>query len=155
MRITCHCCHVNMLLQGSLVEQGLIQHQGDLTLIENRFTSSTRRVFLFENLVIVAKKTTKDGKESFTFKESYRTNEMTLRESIANHPTRFELVSKKKHTILFQAESLEEKLKWTDFIQDLLMKQMKRLKDRQEQNHARSSSVTHYELKKVVKDIKQ
>lgn len=59
-------------LQGSLVEQGLIQHQGDLTLIENRFTSSTRRVFLFENLVIVAKKSAKDGKESYSFKESYR-----------------------------------------------------------------------------------
>lgn len=54
------------------MEQGLIQHQGDLTLIENRFTSSTRRVFLFENLIIVAKKTSKDGKELFTFKESYR-----------------------------------------------------------------------------------
>ena len=61
-----------MVLQGSLVEQGLIQHQGDLILIENRFTSSTRRVFLFENLVIVAKKSTKDGKEFYTFKESYR-----------------------------------------------------------------------------------
>ena len=59
-------------LQGSLVEQGLIQHQGDLTVIENRFSSSARRVFLFENLVIIAKKTSKDGKESFTFKESHR-----------------------------------------------------------------------------------
>lgn len=82
MQITCHCCHVNMLLQGSLVEQGLIQHQGDLTLIENRFTSSTRRVFLFENLVIVAKKTTKDGKESFTFKESYRVVTIVMRMSL-------------------------------------------------------------------------
>ena len=41
-------------------------------LVENRFTSQTRRVFLFENLVIVAKKSTKDGKEFYTFKESYR-----------------------------------------------------------------------------------
>ena len=67
------CCHANMsLLQGSLVEQGLIQHQGDLTVIESRFSSSSRRVFLFENLVIIAKKTSKDGKELFTFKESHR-----------------------------------------------------------------------------------
>ena len=75
---------------------------------------------------------------------------MTLRENISGHPTRFELVSKKKHTILLQvsyniiypllhctlnecpqADSLEEKLKWTDFIQDLLMKQMKQLKGQQ------------------------
>jgi len=40
--------------------------------IENRFTSSTRRIFLFENIIIIAKKASKDGKESFTFKESYR-----------------------------------------------------------------------------------
>ena len=64
-----------------------------------------------------------------------------------------------------QADNLEEKLKWTDFIQDLLMKQMKRLKgqwwwlmecfnglttlDQQVEHHSRSASLTHYELSKV------
>lgn len=73
----------------------------------------------------------------------FQTNELSLRESINGHPTRFELLSKKKHTVLFQvscynntsqcqyhsqADNEEEKLKWTEFIQDLLMEQMKNLK---------------------------
>ena len=78
--------HDNMLLpQGSLVEQGLLQHQGDLTVIESRFSSSSRRVFLFENLVIIAKKTIKDGKESFNFKESHRVG-INTDKNILNFP---------------------------------------------------------------------
>ena len=110
-----------MKLQGSLVEQGSLQHQGDLTIIEGRFTSSRRRVFLFENIIIIAKKNkaSKGSTDTFTYKESYKvqvqclstigygcvlsqTNELGLRESITGHPARFELWDRKKHTILFQ-----------------------------------------------------
>jgi len=60
--------------QGGLVEQGLLSHQGDLTVIEGRFSSSKRRVFLFENMIIIAKKNkvAKGGTETFTYKESYK-----------------------------------------------------------------------------------
>lgn len=60
--------------QGSLVEQGLLQQQGDLTIIEGRFTSSRRRVFLFENIIIIAKKNkgSKGSTDTFTYKESYK-----------------------------------------------------------------------------------
>lgn len=61
-------------VQGSLVEQGLLQQQGDLTIIEGRFTSTRRRVFLFENIIIIAKKNkaSKGTSETFTYKESYK-----------------------------------------------------------------------------------
>ena len=103
-----------------MVEQGLLQRQGDLTVIEGRFSSPKRRVFLFENIVIIAKKhkASKGGNETFTYKESYKvhkvlvngfhdyilvqTNELGLRETIIGHPTRFELWDRKKHTIVFQ-----------------------------------------------------
>ena len=60
--------------QGGLIEQGLLQHQGDLTVVEGRFSSSRRRVFLFENMIIVAKKNkvAKGSTETFTYKESYK-----------------------------------------------------------------------------------
>lgn len=106
--------------QGSLVEQGSLQYQGDLTIIEGRFTSSRRRVFLFENIIIIAKKNkgSKGSVDTYAYKESYKvcrilinikyscmlvqTNELGLRESINGHPTRFELWDRKKHTIVFQ-----------------------------------------------------
>ena len=61
-------------LQGSLVEQGSLQHQGDLIIIEGRFTSSRRRVFLFENIIIIAKKNkaSKGSMDTFTYKESHK-----------------------------------------------------------------------------------
>lgn len=56
------------------MEQGLLQRQGDLTVIEGRFSSSKRRVFLFENMIIIAKKNkvSKGSTETFTCKESYK-----------------------------------------------------------------------------------
>jgi len=64
----------SFISQGGLIEQGLLQHQGDLTVIEGRFSSSRRRVFLFENMIIVAKKNkvAKGSTETFTYKESYK-----------------------------------------------------------------------------------
>ena len=107
------------MLQGSIIEQGLLQRQGDLTVIEGIFSAPKRRVFLFENIIIIAKKnkpSSKGGNETFAYKESYKvhilvngihgyvvvqTNEFGLRETITGHPTRFELY-RKKHTIVFQ-----------------------------------------------------
>ena len=65
--------------QGSLVEQGSLQRQGDLTIIEGRFTSSRRRVFLFENIIIIAKKNkaSKGSTDTFAYKESYKVHTHT------------------------------------------------------------------------------
>lgn len=65
------------------MEQGKILRQGDLTLVER--TKHRRRVFLFEDSIILAKKRKTDkhhadipGSEVFEFKNAYKVSLLSL-----------------------------------------------------------------------------
>lgn len=119
--------------EGSLREQGRILRQGELMVIEKHHKHK-RRVFLFEQTIILAKtKRRKNqpeipGSEVFEFRSSYKTSDFTLYESISGHPTRFEL-RKRKELLVFQAETTEEKAFWTQDVWDLYFSHMLKLKD--------------------------
>lgn len=58
---------------------------------------------------------------------SLQTSDFTLYENIPGHPTRFEL-RKKRESLIFQAETDEEKSCWTQDVWDLYFSHMLQLK---------------------------
>lgn len=56
-----------------------------------------------------------------------QTSDFTLYENVPGHPTRFEL-RRKKESLIFQAETVQEKTHWTQDVWDLYFSHMLQLK---------------------------
>ncbi|XP_065183575.1 uncharacterized protein LOC135814394 isoform X1 [Sycon ciliatum] len=118
---------------GNPAEQGMLLRQDDFVVCVNKqFRSPKRRVFLFEEMVVVAKtqpaKSKKETEDTYHYKEGYRLGDITF--SVSAAEKKFEICVKKHTKVTFQTAKEETKQDWVADIQKLLYHQAARLKER-------------------------
>lgn len=125
-------------VEGGVKQLGKIRRQGDLVHVEGMISKKEKRIFLFEQAVVIAKKTKAPRgslmNEVFQAKVLLRLNELSMREDLQDQPTRFELSDTKKNKYLFQCSARDNKEEWLSDLRDLFFEQMKTLKEQSQQN---------------------
>ncbi|XP_054626774.1 puratrophin-1 isoform X2 [Dunckerocampus dactyliophorus] len=120
-------CDVNLKEQGQLIRQD------EFTVWSGR-RKSLRRVFLFEELLLLSKaKKMEGGLDVFVYKQSFKTADLGLTESAGDNGLRFEIWFRrrttKNQTLTLQAAAAEVKHAWTGDITRILWTQATRNKE--------------------------
>uniref|UniRef100_A0A5S6QCN5 Non-specific serine/threonine protein kinase n=1 Tax=Trichuris muris TaxID=70415 RepID=A0A5S6QCN5_TRIMR len=132
--------HVGRLqgFDGKITSQGKLLHQGTLLVADGpcgqQFKAKERRVFLFEQSVIIAdcilpKK--EFASPNYIYKTHIMVNKLGLEVDVPGEPLRFVFKNKdpsNQTDTMVQASTLEEKEQWIGFIKQLLDTQMDFLK---------------------------
>eukprot|EP00117_Sycon_ciliatum_P006053 scpid32382/ scgid9751/ Puratrophin-1; Pleckstrin homology domain-containing family G member 4; Purkinje cell atrophy-associated protein 1 len=128
---------------GNPAEQGLLLRQGEFH-VQNKKGRHERRVFLFEEMLLLAKKQkpAKGSREAtYLFKEGYKVCDMGIVETVDNNPSKFELYFKKhnnRESVVLTPMDTEGRSatdihdEWVADVQKLLWQQFKRVKERME-----------------------
>nr|XP_057944361.1 rho guanine nucleotide exchange factor 40 isoform X2 [Doryrhamphus excisus] len=120
-------CDVNLKEQGQLIRQD------EFTVWSGR-RKSLRRVFLFEELLLLSKaKKMEGGLDVFIYKQSFKTADLGLTESAGDNGLRFEIWFRrrttKNQTLILQATTAKVKHAWTGDITRILWTQATRNKE--------------------------
>ncbi|XP_061878826.1 uncharacterized protein plekhg4 isoform X2 [Entelurus aequoreus] len=120
-------CDVNLKEQGQLIRQD------EFTVWSGR-RKSLRRVFLFEELLLLSKaKKMEGGLDVFIYKQSFKTADLGLTESAGDNGLRFEIWFRRRTTknqaLTLQAAAAEVKHVWTGDITRILWTQATRNKE--------------------------
>ncbi|XP_061731879.1 mucin-12 isoform X2 [Nerophis ophidion] len=120
-------CDVNLKEQGQLIRQD------EFTVWSGR-RKSLRRVFLFEELLLLSKaKKMEGGLDVFIYKQSFKTADLGLTESAGDNGLRFEIWFRRRTTknqaLTLQAAAAEVKHAWTGDITRILWTQATRNKE--------------------------
>ncbi|KAM9408342.1 pleckstrin homology domain-containing family G member 4B-like [Pholidichthys leucotaenia] len=134
----CHCndllamdairdCDVNLKEQGQLIRQ-------DEFMVWSGRRRSQRHIFLFEEMVLFSKtKKVEGGLGVFIYKQSFKTSDVGLTESVGDDGLRFEIWfrrrTSKNQTFILQASSVDVKQAWTRGITRILWSQATRSKE--------------------------
>ncbi|XP_060772946.1 rho guanine nucleotide exchange factor 40 isoform X2 [Neoarius graeffei] len=110
-----------------VAERGDLVRQGELYVCPGgrRKKTGIRTVFLYQHYIILTKhKTAGQGCSAYTFKNSIKTGEMGLTQSVGEDGLRFEVwvrqTSRTKYCLTLQASSSEDREVWTHDIAQLL-----------------------------------
>ena len=120
----------------SLQEQGQLLRQEEFVIWQGR-KKSIRRVFLFEELIVMSKpKRNSSGHDIYTYKNSMKMADVGLTENIGGRGLRFEIWFRKLKnrpgdTFTLQASNMEVKESWVRDISKLLWRQAIKNRGRQ------------------------
>ncbi|XP_026799035.2 pleckstrin homology domain-containing family G member 4B [Pangasianodon hypophthalmus] len=110
-----------------VAERGDLVRQGELYVCPGgrRKKTGIRTVFLYQHYIILTKhKTPSQGCSVYTFKNSIKTGEMGLTQSVGEEGLRFEVwvrqASRTKYCLTLQASSSEDREAWTHDVAQLL-----------------------------------
>ncbi|KAI5087935.1 pleckstrin-like domain-containing family G member 4B, partial [Silurus meridionalis] len=110
-----------------VAERGELVRQGELCVCPGgrRKKTGIRTVFLYQHYIILTKhKMSSQGCSAYTFKNSIKTGEMGLTQSVGEEGLKFEVwvrqTSRTKYCLTLQASSSEDKEAWTHDIAQLL-----------------------------------
>ncbi|XP_038832427.1 pleckstrin homology domain-containing family G member 4B-like [Salvelinus namaycush] len=110
----------------NLKEQGQLRCQDEFIVWSGR-RKYLRHVFLFEDLILFSKsKKIEGGYDLYIYKQSYKTAEIGMTESVGDSGLRFEIWfrrRKSQDTFILQASSGEVKAVWTAIIGKILWRQ--------------------------------
>ncbi|KAL0970069.1 hypothetical protein UPYG_G00236730 [Umbra pygmaea] len=114
-------CPVAVAERGELVRQGELLVCGGT----RRKKTGVRTVFLYQHLIIFTKQRNQGtGRTAYTFKDSIKTGEMGLTQSVGEEGMRFEVWVRQapriRDCLTLQCQSAEERAAWTHDIAQLL-----------------------------------